>query len=97
MGLHACNLRCKHCYEDAQKKLPDELSTEEAKEMIDDLARSGVVALAFLGGEPLMRKDFFELASYARQQGLYTAVATNGTMITREIARKFKEVGIGYV
>jgi radical SAM protein with 4Fe4S-binding SPASM domain len=94
---HACNLRCKHCYQDAQKKLPDELSTEEAKKMIDDLARSGVVALAFSGGEPLMRKDFFELASYARQQDLYTAVATNGTMVTREIARKFKEVGIGYV
>jgi radical SAM protein with 4Fe4S-binding SPASM domain len=94
---HACNLSCKHCYQDAQKKLQDELSTEESKRVIDDLAASGVVALAFSGGEPLMRKDFFELAGYARKQGLYTALATNGTMITKDTARKLKELDIGYV
>jgi radical SAM protein with 4Fe4S-binding SPASM domain len=94
---HACNLKCKHCYQDAQKKLPDELSTEEAERMIDDLSKSGVVALAFSGGEPMMRKDFFELAGYARDKGLYTALATNGTMITKEVAAKLKELDVGYV
>jgi len=47
---HACNLGCKHCYQDAQKKLPDELSTEEAKRMIDDIVETGTCALAFPAG-----------------------------------------------
>jgi radical SAM additional 4Fe4S-binding domain len=94
---HACNLKCKHCYQDAQKKLADELSTEEAKRMLDDLARSNVVALAFSGGEPLMRKDFFEVAKYAREKGMFLALATNGTMITKEVAKKLKEIGFEYV
>ena len=94
---HACNLKCKHCYQDAQKKLPDELSTEEAQAMMDDLSRSGVVALAFSGGEPLMRKDLFELLKYAHNKGLFTALATNGTLITEDVARKLKELDLGYV
>src|SRR5271157_182196 len=94
---HACNLMCKHCYQDAQKKLPDELSTEEAKRMIDQLASAGVIVLAFSGGEPLMRKDFFEIAEYADGKGLYLSLATNGTLITGEIAKKLKESGIEYV
>ncbi|HTY91577.1 MAG TPA: radical SAM protein [Methanocella sp.] len=94
---HACNLGCKHCYQNAQKKLPDELSTEEAKRMIDDIAEAGSCAIAFSGGEPLMRKDFFELAEYSVKKGLYTALATNGTLITKEMAHRIKEVGVGYV
>ena len=94
---HACNLMCKHCYQDAQKKLPDELSTEESKRMIDGLASAGVIVLAFSGGEPLMRKDFFEIAEYAHEKGLYLSLATNGTLITREIAKKLKESGLEYV
>jgi len=65
--------------------------------MIDDIVETGTCALAFSGGEPLMRKDFFELADYAQQKGLYTAVATNGIMITKEVAHRMKEAGIGYV
>ena len=94
---HACNLMCKHCYLDAQTKLPNELSTEEAKRMIDDLASSGVVVLAFSGGEPLMRKDLLELVEYAHETGMYLALATNGTLITKEVAKNLKEAGIEYV
>ena len=53
--------------------------------------------LAFSGGEPLMRKDFFEIAEYAHEKGLYLSLATNGTLITRDIAKKLKESGIEYV
>ena len=60
---YACSLRCKHCYSTAGKPWKDELSTEEALKAVDVLADAGVTALAFSGGEPLIRKDFFEIAS----------------------------------
>ena len=94
---HMCNLQCKHCYQDAQRALPDELDTHEAKLLIRDLAEAGVVVIAFSGGEPLMRKDFFEMASYARDQGIYVALASNGTMISPGIAGKLREGGVEYV
>jgi radical SAM protein with 4Fe4S-binding SPASM domain len=88
---HACNLKCKHCYEKADKPLPDELTTDEAKELIDNLTEIGTVSIAFSGGEPLLRKDFFEIVNYAHKKGLYVAVATNGTLITKDIARRMKK------
>lgn len=93
---HACNLKCKHCYQRADRPLPDELTTEEGKRLINELVDSNVVALAFSGGEPLMRRDFFELAAYARSLGMYVAIATNGTLITMEMAKRLKEA-VDYV
>jgi radical SAM protein with 4Fe4S-binding SPASM domain len=94
----ACNLRCKHCYEDATpKSAPDELTKEEALKAIDEFALDGVVALAFSGGEPLMRKDFFEVASYAAKKDFYVSLATNGTLINKEVAKKLKDSGVQYV
>ncbi|HHO57088.1 MAG TPA: radical SAM protein [Thermoplasmatales archaeon] len=94
---YSCNLRCKHCYANAGKPLEDELTTEEAKRAIDIFDRAGVVSIAFSGGEPLVRKDFFELAKYAADKGMYVAVATNGTLITPEMAEKMKNAGIKFV
>lgn len=93
---YACNLKCKHCYAKAGKTLKDELSTEEAKRVIDQLDRASVPVIAFSGGEPLVRKDIFELTKYAHDKGIYVAVATNGTLITKEKAREMKEAGIQY-
>jgi len=93
---YACNLRCKHCYANAGKSLEDELTTEEAKQAIDKLDRVSVPVIAFSGGEPLVRKDIFELASYAHDKGIYVAVATNGTLISKEKAREMKEAGIQF-
>ncbi|MDI6825637.1 MAG: radical SAM protein [Candidatus Aenigmarchaeota archaeon] len=88
---NACNLRCKHCYASADNKAKaDELTTEEAKKLIDELAYCGVVAIAFSGGEPLIRKDFFEIAEYAKKKDFYLSVATNGILITARIAKKLK-------
>jgi radical SAM protein with 4Fe4S-binding SPASM domain len=93
-----CNLRCKHCYENAKAKPdPDELTTQEAKDFIDQLEEMGVVAIAFSGGEPLIRKDFFEVAEYAVKRGFYTSVASNGTQITPKVAERLKEIGMAYV
>ena len=91
---HACNLNCKHCYQRAGRPLSDELTTEEAKRLIKELADADVVALAFSGGEPLMRPDFYELAAYARSLGIYVALATNGTLITKEVAKRLKKLDI---
>lgn len=93
---YACNLKCKHCYANAGVPLENELTTEESKQAIDKLDRASVPIIAFSGGEPLVRKDFLELAKYAHDKGIYVAVATNGTLITKSKAREMKEAGIQF-
>lgn len=73
------------------------MSTTDGKAFIRDLAEFGVPVILFSGGEPLIREDLFELAQYAREQGLNIALSTNGTLITVEAARKLKEIGFGEV
>lgn len=93
-----CNLKCVHCYAHATAEAPkDELSTEEGKRVIDDLAAFGAPVMLFSGGEPLARKDLPELAEYAVQKGMRAVISTNGTLITPEIARTLKRIGLSYV
>lgn len=93
-----CNLKCVHCYAHATAEAPkDELSTEEGKRVIDDLAAFGSPVMLFSGGEPLVRKDLPELAEYAVQKGMRAVISTNGTLITPEIARTLKRIGLSYV
>ena len=94
---HKCNLNCKHCYSNAGKSEEKELKTKEALDIVDQLADFGVTALAFSGGEPLSRADFFEVARHAVNKGLYVSVATNGTLLTKENVKKIKKAGINYV
>ena len=95
-----CNLHCVHCYSSAGGKDPAEvLNTEQAKSFMRDLADFGVPVILFSGGEPLLREDIFELASFAREQGIRTVLSTNGTLISEDMAREIKnasfaEVGI---
>lgn len=93
-----CNLHCVHCYAHA-RDLPEsgELSTEEAKVFIDDLADMGAPVILFSGGEPLMREDLFELGAYAAKKGLRAVISTNGTLIDAEAVKKIKETGFQYV
>mgnify|MGYP001147230317 FL=1 len=94
----ACNLRCIHCYYTANVRPdPDELSTDEAKTMIDDLAAFGAPVLLFSGGEPFLRDDLYELGAYAVERGLRTVISTNGTLIDRDAATRVKEAGFSYV
>ena len=93
-----CNLHCRHCYMDADaKRHAGELTTAEAKHFIDDLAAFRVPALLLSGGEPLVRKDFFELAEYASAHGVRPTLSTNGTLIDEEVAKKIKAAGVAYV
>jgi len=93
-----CNLKCVHCY--AQAKVTpneNELSTAEGKNLIDDLSQFGAPVILFSGGEPVMRPDLPELAQYAVSKGMRAVISTNGTLITREKARIFKDIGLSYV
>ena len=92
-----CNLRCVHCYAQATAQSEEEIGTAKAKEIIRDLAEFGSPVLLFSGGEPLVRSDLSELASYAVEQGMRAVISTNGTMITREKARELRSIGLSYV
>ncbi len=94
----ACNLRCRHCYYTANARPdPDEMSTAEARTMIDDLAAFGAPVLLFSGGEPFLRDDLYELGAYAVARGLRTVISTNGTLIDGQAARRVREAGFSYV
>jgi len=93
-----CNLKCVHCYAHAKDKVfENELSTDEGKRLLDDLADFGVPVILFSGGEPLVRKDLPELAAYAVQKGMRAVISTNGTLISPKMARTLKEIGLSYV
>ena len=91
----SCNLACKHCRAEAHEEAyPGELTTEQAKALIDTFPGVGNPIVIFTGGEPLMRHDIFELVPYAKSKGLRCVMAPNGTLLTDENVRKIKEVGI---
>ncbi len=91
---NACNLACIHCRASAIKEpTPDELSTDEAKHFVDELVEYKPIII-LTGGEPLLRADVYEIAKYATGRGLRVVLATNGTLLTPDIARRLKEVGI---
>ena len=90
----ACHLRCPHCYLDARERRPGELSTEEALRLIDQMAESGTELLILTGGEPLARKDIYQLASHASAQDIGVVLGTTGTPITLARARRLREAGV---
>ena len=94
-----CNLKCSHCFEDShyQQKSNGDLSTSEAKKVIRILAANDVITLNFSGGEPLMRKDLFELMRYAYDNEIYPTISTNGTLLTKQNCIKLSESGVSSV
>jgi len=90
-----CNLRCIHCRASATElSSPSDLSTATALGIIDQIAASGNPILVLSGGEPLYRSDIFQLARYGTDRGLRVALATNGTLVTREVARMIVDSGV---
>ena len=94
LATNACNARCVHCSSDAAKKLPGELTTVEAKNLFDELAHAGVFDVAVSGGEPLTRRDIFEVMEHARSLGIRLGLGSNGTTIKRETVRNLLELGL---
>ncbi|GAN33954.1 MAG: radical SAM protein [Candidatus Brocadia sp. AMX2] len=95
---YRCNLRCSHCYLDTNaltRQSASELTTQEGFRLIDQMAELNPNQLLILtGGEPLLRKDIYELASYASQKGMMIVLGTNGNLIDDDIAKKLKESGV---
>jgi len=91
-----CNLACIHCRRItvADQLLPQDLSTQESFDLIDQIAAFGRPIFVLSGGEPLFRPDIFDIARHATDAGLIVALATNGTLIDAETAAKIKEAGI---
>jgi AdoMet-dependent heme synthase len=90
-----CNLRCIHCRASATElSSPTDLSTKTALGIIDQITAAASPILVLSGGEPLYRSDICQLARYATDQGLRVALATNGTLVTKAVARMIVESGI---
>lgn len=90
-----CNLSCIHCHASSGKPSPDELSTEEGLKLLEEISSIREFRmLVITGGEPLVRKDIFEILECGKNLGLKFVIATNGTLITEEIAFRLKESGV---
>jgi len=93
-----CNLHCAHCYSGSgEGPAPGELTTCEGFALLDDLAHFGVPVVLFSGGEPLLRRDIFDLVSHAVSLGLRAVISTNGTLVTERAAAQLREAGASYV
>ena len=79
-----CDLKCKHCGSRAGKRRPDELNTEEALDVVDQLARLGTREITLIGGEAYLRKDWVNIIRRARSHGIYTAIQTGARNLTDE-------------
>lgn len=93
-----CNMTCPHCYAAAgPRPSPNDVSTDEGRRLIDELAAAGVRFLIFSGGEPLLREDLFELMAHARDRGLSPQLSSNGVLIDAPAAERLRSVGVQYV
>lgn len=91
---HRCNLKCIHCYlppVNYQEAIDKELSYEEICNIIDQIVQEGCLWLYISGGEPLIRNDFLDIFTHAKEKGLVVIIATNGTLITPKIANYLQE------
>ncbi|OGP66138.1 MAG: mycofactocin radical SAM maturase, partial [Deltaproteobacteria bacterium RBG_13_53_10] len=92
-----CNMHCAHCLSDAGEGSDAELSTKEARALIDEWAALKVFQVNIGGGEPFTRGDFIELLKYAHQKGVVTCVSTNGLLVDRNLAKRLAELKMLYL
>jgi len=90
-----CNERCVHCYLDHDDH--GEVTTTEVKDILDQLAAAGTFFLILSGGEPVMRKDFFEIVEYARRLLFSVKIKTNGILIGEREAARLRELAVEVV
>jgi len=81
---YRCNLNCGHCYIDCKES--DELTLDEWRQVLDQLKAAGLLYILFTGGEIMVRRDFLDIATYARRRGLFISLLTNCTLVTPEMA-----------
>ncbi len=95
---YSCQCNCVHCSSgvpDLEQNLRDEeMPTWQIKDLIDQAVLMGIPRITFFGGEPLMRKDIFELIRYANTKGMMTRINTNGLALSEKVVMKLKESGL---
>jgi AdoMet-dependent heme synthase len=90
-----CNLKCSHCYINASKEeLRDELTTQEGKQLMDQISEVSRPLLILSGGEPLLRNDVYELAQYGTSKGFKMGLGSNGSLLDDAAARKLAAAGV---
>lgn len=89
-----CNMRCGHCGSSCAEPLKDELNTEDALDLCDQIAALGLKWITISGGEPLTRKDLPKLINRLSRQGVSVNIITNGWLLDEDVARKLKKNGI---
>lgn len=91
----SCNLACRHCRASSKHgPYANELTTNECFKLIDEVVSFSNPVVILTGGEPLLRKDIFEIAGYGTKKGLRMVMATNGTLLTDEFVAKINQSGI---
>lgn len=96
--IRRCNLACRHCYSiSADTDFPGELTTAEVFAVMEDLKRFSVPVLILSGGEPLLRRDLYEIADHAKHMGFYVGLSSNGTLIDESNIGRIAAVGFDYV
>lgn len=86
-----CNFRCLYCYNDSSYRLPDELTSEEALKVAEQIIKMKVFYVILTGGEPLLRKDYLKITEFLANNDVWVATLTNGWFIDRNMARKMAE------
>jgi len=89
-----CDLACKHCSSRAGRSRPDELTTAEALDVVEQLANLGVLEVTLIGGEAYLREDWLEIVRAIRRRGMECTIVTGGRGMTRERARAAKDAGL---
>ncbi|WP_125152541.1 radical SAM/SPASM domain-containing protein [Clostridium rectalis] len=93
-----CNLKCLHCYAEANnEKCSEELELKEARDFIEDLKMFNVPVILFSGGEPLLRGDFFNLLELTSKLAVRSTISTNGTLLYKDVCKDIKSMNVGYV
>lgn len=86
-----CNLRCSHCLSSSGLAAPDELTSNEAFELVEQFGRAKVFQINFGGGEPFIRSDFMQIIDRCHKQGIMTCISTNGTLLNEAVVAKLAE------
>lgn len=88
----ACNLKCPHCYVNAGCPLKDELSLEEVKGVLDQLAKMKIFYIFYTGGEPFIRRDIVEILRYTHRKKIGISISTNGVLLNKKILEEIKDI-----
>lgn len=89
---YACNQRCLHCYQPSHERVSKELTTDQIKDVLDQLVEAGCLFLALTGGEPLMREDFWQIAEHAHERSFAMTLQTNGTLLSPAAINRLREL-----